>query len=251
MRIQESSWTWPQSRGGQRDYLATLKLTSEDRTLNRSALGKIVHVVHQNTDIGNIDRITTCGSVGKGTACTNSSDLDLVVYLRDVSPTAISSCIQRYLNEIKDKLDVQYPGTRDENWYQKFSLRYNIKGMEIDVLIGAVDVRPMDFLPVQDELTRSYMSASVSHVARNFIKKQSLMYKGLVQVLKDWRDSYDWTGKKPISYLLEVLLLEAFRRQKKVWWKRLNMVLPLDIAFRKYGHHVAHINTEVLIDPGR
>jgi hypothetical protein len=30
-----------------------------------------------------------------------------------------------------------YPGTRDEDWYTKFGLRYNITNMEMDILIGA------------------------------------------------------------------------------------------------------------------
>merc|ERR1712224_401234 len=67
--------------------------------------------------------------------------------------------------------------------------------------------------------------------------------------VKDWRDSYKWPNKKPKSYLLEVLLLEAFRRHKKrIWRKRRNLVLSTDAAFENFGPHVADINTEVLIE---
>ena len=83
--------------------------------------------------------------------------------------------------------------------------------MEIDILVGAPNVRPKDFLEVEDEEQRKFMSASVSHLNMRFMKKQSLMFQKLVRVAKDWRDSFKWAKNcEPKSYLLEVLMLHVF-----------------------------------------
>jgi hypothetical protein len=140
-------------------------------------------------------------------------DLDLVVYLTGLDPKDMQTQFPNLLGAIQKAMDRQYPDTRDIEWYRKFGLRYKIAGMEIDILIGAPNVLPRDFLQVSDPEQSAYMSASVSHLAVRFIKKQGVPFKDLVRVAKDWRDSFPWErNNKPKSYLLEIIMLEACRR---------------------------------------
>lgn len=211
-------WNWPRTVSDQYKYMKQLRLPARHITANRSALGRVVHVCHHVVTDYNVRCVTTCGSVGKGTAMNKSADLDLVVFLECIKRHQMSNEFPALLDAIQEAMDSQYPGTRDVNWYRKFGLRYNIAGMEIDVLIAAPDVHPRDFLEVSDPEQRSYMSASVSHLATRFMKKQSLLFKDLVRVAKDWRDSFSWAAHcKPKSYLLEVIMLDACRHFKSVW----------------------------------
>jgi hypothetical protein len=85
--------------------------------------------------------------------------------------------------------------------------------MEVDILIGAKNIEPRDFLSVSDPEQRAYMSTSVSTLSKSLIKRQSYLFKDLVRVAKDWRDSFQWAPHcKPKSYLLEIIMLEAFKR---------------------------------------
>lgn len=207
-----AAWQWPESRGAQRRYVSSLRLTRTQVTEAKSALGKVVHVCHLKSGLS-VDRVTTCGSIGKKTASSHSMDLDLVVYLDSLSPDQLKASLPQVLDAIQDAMDKQYANTRDKDWYRKFGLRYVIEGMEIDILIGAKGVRPRDFLQVSDPEQRSYMSASVSHLAKRFIKQQNYMFHDLVRVAKHWRDSFTWAPQcKPKSYLLEIIMLEAFRQ---------------------------------------
>jgi hypothetical protein len=217
-------WEWLEcdTRREQGRYLKQLRLGRDQVKACKSALGKIVHVVHTHVKLEKgipIDHVKTCGSIGKRTASSQSSDLDLVVFINgilepddDVRPSLDISSI---LQDIQTALDRQYPDTRDTDWYQKFGLRYVIQGMEIDILIGATNVTPRDFLDVlEDQEQRAYMSASVSHYSTKFMAKQGLFFKDMVRLIKDWRDSYpSWPPNcKPKSYLLEVLVLHAIRQ---------------------------------------
>jgi hypothetical protein len=213
---EEEDWSWPtNSRSAQERYLKRLRLAPDQVVANRSALGKVVNVCHQVARC-NVRRVTTCGSVGKRTASSHSADLDLVVFVEDLRrDDKLSNQFFALLDAIQEAMDSQYPGTRDENWYRKFGLRYVIAGMEIDILLAIPDVHPRDFLEVSNPEQRAFMSASVSHLATRFIKKQNLLFKDLVRVAKDWRDSFTWAPQcKPKSYLLEVIMLAAFRRSK-------------------------------------
>jgi hypothetical protein len=67
---------------------------------------------------------------------------------------------------------------------------YHIGGMEIDILVGAPNMLPRDFLSVSDREQRQYMSASVGNLATQFVNRQALLFKDMVRVAKDWRDSF-------------------------------------------------------------
>jgi hypothetical protein len=102
--------------------------------------------------------------------------------------------------------------------------------MEIDILIGAKGVAPRDCLQVSDPEQRAYMSASVSHLATRFMKKQGCMFHDLVRVAKHWRDSFSWAPQcKPKSYLLKVIMLEACRQSK--FWLTKSSQIPHFIYF--------------------
>jgi hypothetical protein len=106
---------------------------------------------------------------GRRRASSHSADLDLVVYVKDLLPVDMPQRFPALLDAIQDAmLDAQYPRTRDTEWYRKYGLRYCIDGMEIDQLIGAPMVRPVDFFNRTRE-QRAYMSASVGHLATRFI----------------------------------------------------------------------------------
>lgn len=215
--VESSSWSWPSTRGDLRRYMLSLRLPQDRVTEFKSALGKVAHVCHHEARGIDVNRATMCGSIGKKTASNHSVDLDLVVYVNGLRPDAdMKQKFPQILVAIQEAMDRQYPNTRDEKWYQKFGLRYNIKGMDIDILVGAVHVQPHDFLNVLDDSElRSYMSASVSHLSTRFMKKQSLLFHDLVRIAKARRDSFSWaTHCKPKSYLLEVIMLEACRRCK-------------------------------------
>jgi len=209
-------WVWHSlpSQNQKNKYVASLRLSPEQVTAMRSALHKIVRVCHKETDLA-VDRVVTCGSVGKKTAVNGKSDLDLVVYLKDYEIGEHGE----YLDAIRDAVDARYPGTRDTTFKSRFSVRYLIEDMEIDILVGMVGMKPLEFSDLEP-LERQYLSASVSHLNMRFLKQQPLMYHDLVRVVKEWRDSYDdWeTGAKPKSYLLEVLMLRACRLMKGAWW---------------------------------
>ena len=165
--------------------------------------------------------VSTGGSIGKETMSVDSADLDLNVILDGELPGELPTKIQPILDKLQMALDEQYPGTRDEQWFRRFGLRYNISGMEIDILVAARDVSTKDFLAVSDPKVRAYMRASVSTFSRSFIKKQGILCKDLVRVIKDRRDSFRWGSDcKPKSYLLEILVLEACRRERSLWWKQ-------------------------------
>ena len=210
--MMSDNWEWPSTTSEKRKYLERLRLSPGQVTENRRALGKVVHVCHLKSGLDVVNRVTTCGSVGKKTASSHSADLDLVVYIDDFKPQDMKTRFPALLDVIQNAMDKQYPGTRDTKWYRKFCLRYNIAGMEIDILIGATKVLPLDFLEVDDTEQRAYMSASVSHLATRLMKRQGLPFHDMVRVAKHWRDSFSWAPQcKPKSYLLEVIMLEAFR----------------------------------------
>lgn len=211
----DDPWEWPSSRGGRLRYMQNLRPSTEQRTENRSALAKIAHVWHHLTNL-DVKIVTTCGSVGKKTDSTLCSDLDLVIYVNNLQARDLTQKIPTILDEIQAAMDQKYPNTRDKDWYRKFGLRYNIKGLEIDILVGAPDVVPRDVFDIVEPEQRKFMSASVSHLAKRFIAKQNILFKDLVRVVKHWRDSYvNWPPTcKPKSYLLELVMLHVFLKKK-------------------------------------
>jgi tRNA nucleotidyltransferase (CCA-adding enzyme) len=225
----DGDWCWPTTHSTRKRYTLGLRPTAEEKSATRSALMKVVYVCHQAVQDVDVDRVVTCGSVGKGTSATVRSDLDLVVYVDGLQPSPnMRHDISAILYSIRVAMDRQYPGTRDTDWYEKYSLHYQIENMEIDILVGAVDVVPMDFLDVSDIEQRDFMSASVSHLSKKFMAKQNLMFKDMVRVVKDWRDGIAWESSscKPKSYLLELLLLHAFC-QFKLCSKARGQTFPL------------------------
>ena len=79
-------WKWLDcdSKSQNTKYIRELRPTKEENTANRSALGKIVHVVHQHVKVTRgipVKFIKVCGSDGKKTDVHKSSDLDLVVHV--------------------------------------------------------------------------------------------------------------------------------------------------------------------------
>jgi 2'-5'-oligoadenylate synthetase 1, domain 2, C-terminus len=215
----DGPWSWPSDPAVQNEYRLALRLTFEDVTAFRSALGKVVHVVHHRVPSINVQRVVTCGSAGKQTASSHgegfrSADIDLVVFVEGLDPSSpnIGASISDTLDAIQIAMDEQYPNTRDLQWYRKFGLRYVIKGMEIDILVGAPNVKPKDLLSISDSLHRAFLSASVSHLSKRFIGRQNIIFKDMVRVVKHWRDSYGgWVREgKPKSYLLELVMLHAF-----------------------------------------
>ena len=260
---QRNQWDWPRSnKKAQLRFLHALRLSKEEITATKSNLHRVVRVVHRDTSLQNInvDRVTTCGSVGKKTVSSHSQDLDLVVYLNDIAPEDLPGKMDAILTEIENKMDKRYPGCRDTDWYRKFGLRYKIQGMEIDILIGVTNFHPLDFLDIQDEHVRAYLSASVSHLNKRLLQKQHMVYHDLVRVVKYWRDSFHWEkDAKPKSYLLEILMLEAFRQlgyctrkgyaiheRTSIYWsttqtkllvtffKRISKVEPFNPALKKH-----------------
>jgi 2'-5'-oligoadenylate synthetase 1, domain 2, C-terminus len=209
-------WQWPATRAAQKEYRLSLRTTPETLMAYRSALGKVVKVVHQATKNVSVLQVVTGGSVGKHTASNVGSDLDLVVYVADLARDdgKIGASIARILDSIQAAMDLQYPDTRDVAWHRKYSLRYNIAGTQIDILVGVPNVQPVDFLSMPDSAHRNFLSASVSHLSKQFIMKQNLLFKDMVRIVKHWRDtSGKWSLPefKPKSYLIEVLMLHAFR----------------------------------------
>ena len=183
-----------------------------------------------------VNRVTTCGSVGKRTDSTHSADLDIVVYVNGLEPENMKERFPCLLDEIQHAMDQQYPGTRDDAWYRKFGLRYNVGRMEIDILIGAPSIVPRDFLGVSDAEQRQYMSASVSHLVTRFIKNQSPFFQDMVRVAKHWRDSFSWAPQcKPKSYLLELIMLEAFRKLHLCTRQRGNTYVSYQRSYVPYG----------------
>ncbi|CAB9519729.1 expressed unknown protein [Seminavis robusta] len=213
-------WDWfdCDSKSAQTRYVYGLRPDKDDIRNDRSALAKVAHCIHTHVKSSEIpiQLVKTCGSVGKNTDSSISSDLDLVIFIDELKPHELANKISGILDKIQDAMDEQYPGTRDEDWYRKFGLRYVIAGMEIDILIGCTTVKPKDFLTVDDANQRAYMSASASRYATNFMKKQGRLFKDLVRVAKDWRDSFPgWPNQcKPKSYLLEVLMLHSCRQAR-------------------------------------
>ena len=206
----QTPWTWPSTAKEKRKYVNSLRCSKDDITAARSALGKVVHVCHHETNLP-VLRVTTCGSVGKRTASTKSFDLDLVVTIDGLDPKSIQSRIGSILDQIQDAMDRRYPGTRDPDWYRKFGLRYKIEHMEIDILIAAPGVLPKDFLEATP-VERAFLSASVSHLTKRVVGHFPVLYGDIVRVVKDWRDSFRWpTNAKPKSYLLELLVLQAYK----------------------------------------
>ncbi|CAB9519731.1 2'-5'-oligoadenylate [Seminavis robusta] len=226
---QEDHWAWIDcdSKSEQDRYINDLLPDREVFKGHKSALGQIVHVIHthlsntnnnlcQQAAIIKVQYIKTCGSVGKHTDSSKSSDLDLVVHIQDLDPQQdLSKRTSEILGEIQMALDKEYPGTRDTSWHRTFGLQYVIEGMEIDIFIGCTNIKPKDFLQVESRRQRSYMAASVFRYATYFMKKQGVVFKDLVRIVKDWRDSYypSWPPQcKPESYLIEVLLLHTCRQ---------------------------------------
>jgi hypothetical protein len=215
-------WTWPVSYSKRKEYTLELRHSNEARTQFRSALHKVVHTAHQAVQLrGNlkVDRVVTCGSVGKHTASAHGggSDIDIVVYIKGLHhfQNDIGIKITSVLESIQMAMDAKYPGTRDEHFYDKYVKRYVINKMEIDIMVGAAsDMDPVDFLSVSDPANRRYLSGSVSHLSKKFIAKQNVMFQDMVRVVKHWRDSAHgpWPQYcKPKSCLLEIILLQAFQ----------------------------------------
>mmetsp|Transcript_26157 Transcript_26157/g.39588 ORF Transcript_26157/g.39588 Transcript_26157/m.39588 type:complete len:134 (-) Transcript_26157:671-1072(-) len=119
-------------------------------------------------------------------------DLDLIVVCRDFDDVDIHDLknhVSTTLRCIRKAMDKRYPGTRDTSFFERFGLRYNIAGMEIDILLAKQHVHPKDFLKIDDEMERKYLSASVNTMGRAYMKKQPYLFKDLVRVAKDWRDN--------------------------------------------------------------
>jgi hypothetical protein len=242
--VEDWEWLECETKGEQRRYIKRLRFGPDRFKACRSALGKVVHVIHthhvkrQGIDI---DRIKVCGSVGKKTASTKSSDLDLVVFAHDIllEPGYDHSVtITNILDEIEVAMDRQYPGTKDKGWYRKYGLRYVIQGMEIAILIGATRVKPRDFLDIVDDSEqRDYMSVSVSHYSTRFTCKQGLFFKDMVRVIKDWNASWP-LNCKPKSYLLGVLELHAIREAlPKLYSERTHRVH----SYKDYSQNVTRL----------
>lgn len=189
-----------------------------------SAVDQLVHVLQNNTpDSLRPRRVIKGGSLGKGTAVLNKSDVDLVVMLRDYTDVReLVKDLPKISNELEKYL----------------SMQPNIKvtgktpfAVKIDIQNGMGQTNSADVLPAVDVIglktknevfqemasrtdLRRYYSASLSVLQMNLYASLPTKLKSLIRLIKYWKkDKFLSTGfNLPTSYVLELVIINAWCR---------------------------------------
>ncbi|XP_031572096.1 2'-5'-oligoadenylate synthase 1-like [Actinia tenebrosa] len=182
-----------------------------------------------------VGRIVKSGSMGKGTALKNSSDLDCILILNTIKDAEqLKANIRDYLAQIQSCLSEQ--PLRGQGW------RFDIKRrteylLQFEMINFHVrKVTTVDLLPTfdanvtngqarlnlyhkmasYDENTRSYCSAAVAELRRDFIIEKPTKLKGLIRLVKHWAKTYlpssTASQRMPSSYLIELVTIHCWEK---------------------------------------
>ncbi|MGZ4849975.1 MAG: hypothetical protein ACXV2C_01190 [Candidatus Bathyarchaeia archaeon] len=147
--------------------------------------------------------VVKAGSYGKKTFLQGRRELDIVAYLSSFSLAEAASLRAHCLVELKKF----FPSCREKLW----ALVLTCDGVSVDVLLtGVMQQGPLGFISLSSD---DRLSCSMAKTQLLFFKAQPEIYQDCVRMAKHWRSTIKWADEatRPSSYLLELLMLQAFQ----------------------------------------
>ncbi|KAM7429267.1 2 5 oligoadenylate synthetase [Porites harrisoni] len=195
------------------------------------SLYKGLQRVSKSTFYG-IHNVIEGGSIAKGTALKNNSDLDCAMITKNIKDASqLRENLPVLLYDLKERLGsrvgVKWKLTFEEK--TPFALQFNMSRSSNPKDTTKVDLLPTFEANVEGEKfyqemlsdTKEnwpYYSAALVKVQRDFVKERPASVKDLIRMLKYWRKKYiPQSGSKhvPPSYLLELLTIHAWENANR------------------------------------
>ncbi|KAL3868664.1 hypothetical protein ACJMK2_041442 [Sinanodonta woodiana] len=199
-----------------------LQMNDSYRASCNAVIDRLVKFLQNNVPI-KVKEVVKGGSLGKGTAVRDKSDIDLVVFLSNY-PTVRS--VRADMHQLLATLEIylrRYGGC-NVLVPTPFSVQVNVSchashEHSVDIL-PACDVLGMHGQSaVYDEMFRSedlrpYYSASLVKLQLNFVKVLPAKMTSLIRLVKYWRKSElpsdSGNGRWPTSYILELIVIRKW-----------------------------------------
>ncbi|KAL3868663.1 hypothetical protein ACJMK2_041441 [Sinanodonta woodiana] len=199
-----------------------LQMNESYRASCNAVIDRLVKFLQNNVPI-KVKEVVKGGSLGKGTAVRDKSDIDLVLFLSDY-PTvkSVKADMSELIATLKKYLG-QYGGCRIVG-----TTRFSV---QVDVSCHASHTHDVDILPacdvigmhgpsaVYDEMLkfedlRLNYSASLVKLQLNFVKVLPAKVMSLIRLVKHWRKSElpsgSGLGRWPTSYILELIVIRKW-----------------------------------------
>ncbi|KAK3577493.1 hypothetical protein CHS0354_026447 [Potamilus streckersoni] len=199
-----------------------LQMNDSYRASCNAVIDRLVKFLQNNVPI-KVKEVVKGGSLGKGTAIRDKSDIDLVLFLSDYHTVkSVKADMTQLLSTLENYLG-RYGGCRVVG-----STRFSI---QVDVSCHALHEHNVDILPACDilgghgtaavygEMARSedlrhYYSASLVKLQLNFVKVLPTKVMSLIRLVKHWRKSElpsdSGKGRWPTSYILELIVIKKW-----------------------------------------
>ncbi|XP_073230619.1 2'-5'-oligoadenylate synthase 1-like [Porites lutea] len=210
----------------------------------------------QHTKYG-IHNLIKGGSIAKGTAIKNNSDLDCVMVMNGIeNASQLSSKLPDILPDLESRLRSWTGGSWQLDSIERtnFSVQFNMsrsseESVKVDLLptfrIEDIDERKRVYKEMRgDKKIRPYCSAALVRSQVEFVEKQPPNVKDLIRLVKYWRKTYiPQIGHErlPPSYLLELLTIHAWEKAKcpttfdmKIGFKAVMKLLKVHYKLRVY-----------------
>ncbi|XP_070191369.1 2'-5'-oligoadenylate synthase 1-like [Littorina saxatilis] len=202
--------------------------TGEMNKLNRE-VDEFVRFLEQrfSTPPHSVSKVIKAGSLGKGTAVRASADIDLVMYLNNVSDIyTLKRLREPVLDSLQEAIKsyTLWQGRIIFDRRTQFSVQYILDGNEVDILPAFAmdhtnDTRNRDLMYQhmrdvgQKEsmgFIASQFSASLSPLQVTFVKHKDESVKKVIRLLKKWKK--ERKVKNLPSYVLELLTIYAAKQ---------------------------------------
>ncbi|XP_013408680.1 2'-5'-oligoadenylate synthase 3-like [Lingula anatina] len=218
------------------------------------------------------------GSLGKGTALKNKSDIDCVVFINydggiQTSIQAMSGpWLQDIIEEIRHSLGNWNPLPEFEvvgKTIHAVKLRYKKGSFTCDVdLLPAIDIlkkgTPQQVYYAMKSLSphlREYCSAPLVQLQVEFVKCQQPVVKDLIRFVKHWKNEYSEKvfrefapphARLPSSYLLELLCIKVWEMvgRPSSMDKRQGLKAVMSLLTER-RHHVHRVEWSAFYDPSK
>ncbi|KAK7108806.1 2'-5'-oligoadenylate synthase 1A-like [Littorina saxatilis] len=174
-----------------------------------------------------VSKVIKAGSLGKGTAVRGSADIDLVMYLNNVSDIyTLIRLREPVLDRLQEAITIYSPWQRRISFKKRtpFSVTYILDGNEVDLLPAFAmdhtnDTRNRDLMykhmeAVAEKEGMSFVaqqfSASLAPLQVTFVKHKDESVKKVIRLLKKWKQERGVDDLR--SYTLELLTIYAAKQ---------------------------------------
>ncbi|XP_013391360.2 2'-5'-oligoadenylate synthase 1-like [Lingula anatina] len=202
------------------------------------AIDRLVRYLQTEVSV-DVDSVIKGGSLGKGTALKDKSDIDCVVFINYVGDlrSSIRAMSGQWLQETIEKIRRCLRNWKSLPEFEvvgetmhAVKLRYKRGSFTCDVdLLPAIDIlkkgTPQQVYDAMKSLSphlREYCSAPLVQLQVEFVKRQQPVVKDLIRFVKHWRkerfrDCHVSKSRLPSSYLLELLCIKVWEMTGRPW----------------------------------